>query len=324
MRLRLALAAMVACATLALGADTGLLGTKITIREQPGRTPRGDLRCRDVAVALPAPGSVGDPSIAGIDIDVVVANGGGASVALPGGTGWSVKAASPPYYLYKNASAPQGGSPVRKLLLRAGKLVKLQMRGAAVGAASPSGGVDVRVTLATGDRLCASFPSATIVKDQPGTLVGKNAPAPADCGSTTTTTVVTTSTTTSTTVALQPCPPSGTCGGPCPAGACIMVPTFSNPSLSECLCVPPTVVPCGAAGGYPACGGACAFGETCAPFVFLPGPGNPFTFCACVDSNAVCNAASDCSPGLCPPGLVCGDESQVTPNLCGCTNPGPG
>jgi hypothetical protein len=204
--------------------------------------------------------------------------------------------------------------------------VKLQIRGAAVGAASPSGGVDVRLDLANGDRLCASFAPGDIVKDQPGTLVGRNATAPADCGtttSTTTSTVTTTSTTstTSTTVVLAPCGPGPgplVCGNACPDGLCMDVPTFSNPQLSECLCVPQNVVPCSANGNFPTCNGACAAGETCAPFVFDTGS-TLVPVCACVSSSAVCGpAGSSCAPGLCTDGNVCTDAHLNDPSFCGC------
>src|SRR5258705_13990686 len=110
MRARIAFAGLLVVAGAALAADHGLFGNKVSIRERPGRTPRGDLTCRDAAVTLPAPGSPGDPSVAGVDVDVTVANGGGASIAVPGGTGWTVKSSAPPSYAYKNPSAPQGGS----------------------------------------------------------------------------------------------------------------------------------------------------------------------------------------------------------------------
>jgi hypothetical protein len=319
MRIHLVVCVMLAFGLPALAADLGLFGTKVAIHERPGRTPRSDLRCRDAAVALPAPGAPGDPSVGGVDIEISVPNGGGVPVAVPGGTGWTIKSSSPPYYLYKNASAPQGGSAVRKLLLRGGKLVKLQMRGAPVGAASPSGGVDVRLELANGDRLCASFSPGDVVKDQPGTLIGRNAVAPADCGTTTSTTVVTTSTT-PTTIVLSPCftGPGGACDNDCPGGTCMAVPTFSNPQLTECLCVPVTVVPCGNNASYPTCGEPCASGETCAPFVFDSTGSSAIRFCACVASSAVCAPAGpSCSPGVCSDGLVCTDD-QGDPRFCGC------
>ena len=321
MRFAFVLVSLVGFVLPAVGADVGLVGTRVSIRERAGRTPRSDLRCRDVAVALPAPGNPGDPSAGGVEVEISVPNGGGAAVAVPGGAGWTVKSSSPPYYVYNNPSAPQGGSAVRKLLLRGSTLVKLQIRGAAVGAASPSGGVDVRLTLTNVDRLCASFAQSDIVKDQPGTLVGRNAAAPADCGTTTSTTssTVTTSSTTSmtsTTIVLAPCPGLA-CGNACPDGLCMDVPSFSSPDLFECLCVPPTVVPC-ATNDYPTCGGACAAGETCAPFKADTGA-SVVTVCGCVSSSAVCGpAGASCGPGPCTGGLVCTDAHAAEPPFCGC------
>ena len=329
MRARISFAGLLLFAGATLAADYGLFGNKVSLRERPGRTPRSDLTCKDVAVTLPAPGSPGDPSVAGVDVDVTVTNGGGASIAVPGGTGWTVKSSAPPSYAYKNPSAPQGGSPVRKLLLRGGKLVKLQVRGVAIGAASPSGGVQVVFRLVNGDRLCAAFQQTDMVKDAPGTLIGRNAAAPTDCGSTTSTTVPTTTTTvttptTSTTIVLAPCGFTGPggCGGPCQDGECMAVPTFSDPSLSECLCVPPNVVPCMASGFYPTCGQACAAGETCAPFRYDRPGLDPITVCACVPASSQCSPApSFCSPGVCASGLVCTDQHELDPSFCGCGAP---
>lgn len=313
-------------ATLAVAADTPLSGRKLSIRERPGREPRIDLACRDVAVALPAPGSPGDPSIAGLSVVVLVDAGGSATIAVPGGSGWTVTQA-PVRYRYKNPSAPAGGSAVRKLDLRAGRQVKLASRGAAVGAASPAGGVLARVEFASGDVLCARFDQDEITKDQPGTLVGRNADAPATCDGPSTTTT-TTSVPTTTTSPFPPCSPPGggppTCGGVCePGSACTAVPTFSHPEtgFQTCVCLPDGMAPCG---GYPQCGGACDAGNVCAAFFIEE---NEATFCACTDPAFECAGPGPghpedvCEPGDCPPGSACHVFTGQQATFCGCGTP---
>lgn len=312
----------------AFAADLPLDGTKVAIRERPGRTPRTDFSSRDTDVALPSPGSAGDPSIGGATVEVTVDAGGGATFVVPGGAGWKVTASSGTY-LYKNASAPDGGSSVRKLLLRDGKLVKLSARGAAVGAASPAGGISVRVALANGDVLCARFPSGTIVKDASGTLVARNAPAPEFCTSpppTSSSTTTTTSTTTSTSTSLYaPCSGGSAplCDGACPAGeSCRSV--VSVDAGNTCICVPDGVASCG--GGYPTCGGACDRGNVCVPARDSATPGSGG--CGCAHPDAECGGGPSpgdpsgvCTFGACGGTQVCAFLTTQIGVICGCDVP---
>jgi len=313
-------------AVTAFAADFPLDGTKLGIHERAGRTPRSDVMCRDASVVLPGPGGAGDPSLGGATIEITIDAGGAATFIAPPGAGWKVGTA-PLSYLYKNNLAPAGGSSVKRLLLRDGKLVKLSVRGATIGAASPAGGADVRITFGNDDVLCARFPSSSIVKDQPGTLIAKNAPAPAFCTAPTTSSTSTTavSTTTVTSTSLYP-PCSGgsapACDGTCVSGdSCRNVLTVSAGSV--CICVPDALPSCGM--GYPTCGGACDGGNACMPFrEIFPAM---TTFCACAPAGAVCQGGpspedptSVCTPGACPPGLVCG-FALASGGQCGCTTP---
>src|SRR5947207_2330628 len=147
-------------AVTAFAADFPLDGTRLGIHERAGRTPRSDVVCRDASVALPGRGGAGDPSLGGVTIEITIDGGGAATFYVLGGTGTGWKVGTAPLsYLYKNNLAPAGGSSVRRLLLRDGKLVKLSVRGIAVGAASPAGDADVRLTFGNDDVLCARFPS---------------------------------------------------------------------------------------------------------------------------------------------------------------------
>jgi hypothetical protein len=313
----------------ALAADLPLEGTKIGIRERPGRTPRADLTCRDAAVALPAPGSAGDPSLGGVTIEITVDASGGTTLGVPAGAGWTVKAA-PRTYLYKNGSAPAGGSSVRKLLLRDGSLVKLAARGAAVGAASPAGGASARVVLANGDVLCARFPAGSIVKDQPGVLVARNAPAPAFCTPPTTSTsssTTTVSTTSSTSTSLYPPCVGGSapaCGGTCAAGASCHV-VLSVDAGYACICVPDAGEACGG-NEYPTCGGACDRGNVCLPFRDTGTP--PMGGCGCAHPDAACGGGPSpgdpdgvCVFGACGGTDVCAVTDTPIGALCGCDVP---
>jgi hypothetical protein len=310
-----------------LAADVPLDGTKLGIHERAGRTPKSDLTCRDASVALPAPGSAGDPSLGGATIEITIDAGGSATFVAPPGTGWKVTAA-PLAYLYKNALAPAGGSSVKRLLLRDGKLVKVSARGSAVGATSPAGGASVRLTLANGDVLCARFPSTSIVKDQPGTLIAKNAPAPAFCSapttsSTSSTTTVSTSTVTSTSL-YPPCSGGSApaCDGTCTVGdSCRSI--FSSDGGYACICVPDGVPSCGS--GYPTCGGACNQGNVCIPFRDISGT---TTGCGCTHPDAVCGGGpgpghpeSMCSFGPCGAGFVCAYFDTPIGLVCGCDVP---
>jgi hypothetical protein len=323
-------ACMLGVAGFGLAADIPLSGRKLSIREKAGREPRIDLTCRDAAVTLPAPGTAGDPSIAGLDVVVLVDAGGGATIAVPGGAGWTVTPV-PLRYRYKNPSAPAGGSAARKIELRAGKQAKVSTRGAPVAAALPSGGVLARIELASGDVLCARFDQNEIVRDEPGRLIGKNADPPASCDpppTTSSSTSTPTTTSTTSTSLYHPCSPPGggppTCDGACETGtSCTVVPSFSHPEtgFTTCLCLPDGTAPCG---GYPQCGGACDAGNVCAAFF---SDSNEATFCACTDPSFECAGPGPghpedvCEPGRCPPGSVCHFLDAQGTVFCGCGTP---
>jgi hypothetical protein len=150
--------------TTAARADVPLACAQLAIRESPGRAPRVALTCRDVAVPFPTPGGADDPSIHGLSVAVAIDDGGGTLIDVPGGAGWTVHATAPRAYVYKNRNAPLD-SAVQKLVIREGRVLKLAIRGAAVGAASPAGGASVRLALGSGTVVYARFDASELVVD---------------------------------------------------------------------------------------------------------------------------------------------------------------
>lgn len=167
-------------------AGTPLSGTRLLIREPPGRPARRDVVCRDSTLTLPTPGSSTDPSIVGISL-VFDFPDGGSGIDAPGGVGWTVSQ-SPLTYRFK---ARQGNVPtyIRRALLREGRLVKVSVRTEEQALLFPHQPTSAFFRLnfgsyaapPTGVYLCARWDAEEIVRNEPNVLLGGETDRPADC-----------------------------------------------------------------------------------------------------------------------------------------------
>jgi hypothetical protein len=137
---------------------------------------------------IPAVGGAADPLINGGSVEVVDTGGPGTLTDALGAGAWS-GLGNPPGskgYKYKNAGAPAGGAV--KLIILKEKVIKILAKDDGSLNGPVSG--EVGITLATGaDNYCASFGGIGI-KNDPGLVKRKDAPAPGACptaGTTTTT-----------------------------------------------------------------------------------------------------------------------------------------
>jgi hypothetical protein len=101
-----------------------------------------------------------------------------------GKPGWLVKDATVDSYKFTNKLAPSAPSPVKTLLLKQGKVVKIVASETGLALAGPQGAIGIRITI--GSRaMCARFAAtnAVITKDLANKFAAKNATASvmADC-----------------------------------------------------------------------------------------------------------------------------------------------
>lgn len=274
---------------------------------------------RDPDVLFPPVGGADDPatgSPGGALLDLFSATEGAAGLAVPSGEGtpgWTVAAGTVPRFRFRNPDAPAGVSPVRVVVLKAGRVLKVVARTTGVPLAVPQLAVGIRFTTGT-RRTCALFGGSTIQKDVAGKFVAKGALASAlaDCSDASLTVV--------------PChliadPFEPMCGGVCPPGETCA--TEFGPQLEQlCVCHPVGTTSC-LDSGFPACGGFCAGGNTCQAFhLSFPEGGVELSSCACVDPANTCDdPAGTCfAVGVCPTGQACLAQGPPT-SACGCLTP---
>ncbi len=285
---------------------------------------------KDPGILVPAPGALGDPSVAGFYFDVITSTET-VELRIPGGPGWRVRDGVRPVYMYKGSIVGNDGSVT--FVIRDGGL-RLRMRGLQFAETSPFEAMAIRVRLPTG-AICAAFIGGAVRRDENGVFAGSAATADvlASCQQTT---IID---------ALTPCGLSGPqCGGNCPDdGACAgdrdgfcscvsphqpcgdSTPacngecvgggecfTINHPVESSCRCAPSGQVPCGATGGT-----YCPGGSSCQLVPFRFG----LDYSACIDDDAVCGepwfgfcpSGSQCRPLLPPPDIMW----SCQPFLCG-------
>src|SRR5262249_36219621 len=201
-------------------------GKKLQLRRSSSGKEKLVFQSKDPTFAFPAVGSADDPATGtpgGLKVELFSQNDAARpSFVAPAGVGkpgWRVTDSSVDSFMYTNSQAPAAPSPLKAVLLKQGK--QLKVTGAAIGLAlvGPQGSVAIRVT--TGSlRSCAVFGAGTIHRDQAGSFLAVNALAPSipDCSdaslgiasSTTTTTGARSTTTTSTTPTTSTTLPPGT------------------------------------------------------------------------------------------------------------------
>jgi hypothetical protein len=243
---------------------------------------------RDPSFLFPAIGGADDPatgSPGGIVVEIFAPTEPTQTVSAPpgvGNPGWKVVDGANDSFTYR------GGAPsLRKALLREARLIKLSSDDAGLSLAAPLGRVAIRIT--TGSlRNCAVFDASTVVRDQPGRFVARDASAAglSDCSD-------------ASLLGQAPCGGSEpACDGTCAAGEECVGLVGGLGTVESCVCTPIGTTPCGA-GGATCEEGACPAGEECQsvdPYLMEP-------FCTCIDPNVLCG---DGQPGgYCPPDSTC-------------------
>ena len=208
--------------------DRPISGKKLQLRRSSNGKEKLVFQSKDTTFLFPAIGSADDPSIGtpgGMTVELFSQTDPNHPLIIaPAGVGkpgWEVVTGSSPSFKYRNSVAPAGPSPLKVVVLKQGKQMKLT--GAAIGLAltAPQHSLAIRVT--TGSlRNCAVFGASTVRRDQPGSFLATKALAPSipDCSDaslgggastttsttvapTTTSTPASTTTTTSTTAAIS-------------------------------------------------------------------------------------------------------------------------
>jgi hypothetical protein len=299
--------------------DQPVDAVKLVLKRSAGGSQSLVFVSRDPDVLFPAVGSGDDPatgSPGGALLDLFSATEGSAALAVPPGEGtpgWTVAAGGVPRFRFRNPDAPAGVSPVRVVVLKQGRVLRVVAKTTGLPLAVPQLAVGIRITTGT-LRTCALFGGTTIQKDVAGKFVAKGALAATltDCSDASLTVV--------------PChliadPFEPMCGGVCPAGETCAT-EFSPQIEPRCVCHPLGTTSC-IDSGYPACGGFCAGGAQCQAFhLSFPEGGIELPSCACVDPANTCDdPAGTCfAVGTCPTGQVCLVQGPPT-SACGCLTP---
>jgi hypothetical protein len=268
--------------------DKPLPGTILRLQRSAGGE-KMLLVLNDPSIPVPAQGSPDNPAAtAGLRIMLFGHDVPGemAEVTAPAGLGrpgWKYGSTGFVRYRFRNGAAPGGISPIRSVVLREGKGLRVVARAVGLALAGPQGSVGVRIEMGS-IRLCALFAGSAVLRDQASLFLAKSAPAPGlvEC--------------TDEGLFGVPCDASATCGGTCPDGAAC----GGDPGLGlPCSCIAANQ-PCGDTA--PVCNGTCPTGEECANVGGVPYPG-----CGCLPPGSVgCGTVSPtCGDGACPAGTSC-------------------
>jgi hypothetical protein len=288
---------------------------------------------RDPRLPFPPVGSADDPVVGtpgGALVELFSASGEKAVLAVPPGAGKPGWTADADRYVFSNRAGLGAPSPVERVVLKRGRLLKVIASASGLALAAAQGSVAIRVSTG-GLRTCALFDTTAVRRDEAGRFLAQDAIAAAiaDCADETlggfscaeTAFPVCNGTCPVDAVcgpsigldgcrcisAAQPCGDTAPiCNGECPAGEeCA---TFEGYPLPTCNCLLAGSTPCGGAGG-PTCAGACPGSRVCRLFGF-PGPAGGER-CVCAEPGP-CTTA--CGGADCPSGFFC----VVIPTL-GCT-----
>jgi hypothetical protein len=283
-------------------ADQVVTGSKLVLKRSAARETL-ILVLKHAGMLVPPPGDADDPVTAGMRIqlfghdpsetaELVVPPGAGAP-------GWSEHAGARTRYRYRNRDAPADPSPVRLVVLREGRGLKVVARRAGLALTDPQGSVGIRIEMGS-TRICALFAGSAVRRDRPGRFVARKAAEPGltEC--------------TDEGLFGLGCEESFGCGGLCPGGA----QCGGAPGLG-CECVSPDQ-PCGDTD--PVCNGQCPEGWTCADV-----GGVPYPSCACLATGSTgCGTVyPTCGDGDCPSGTTCYTDTfrccgDVTITGCAC------
>ena len=187
MRLVLLLAAVV-FVDAAMALDRPIDAVKLSMKRSSSGRKTLTFVTKDVNLPFPTIGSADDPATGtpgGMVVDLFSRGEGvgqisiGRGVGLPG---WSIATGAVPSYRYVNPGAPSGPTSARTVLVRKGKVLKIVAKDVPLPLAATQQRLAIRITM--GDvRVCAVFLSPSLVRDVPGSVVGKHALALslADC-----------------------------------------------------------------------------------------------------------------------------------------------
>lgn len=318
-------------ATHARALDAPISGATLTLRWNSNLEGRLVFVSKDPTFLFPAIGSSDDPgtgSPAGAFVWLFPGSpwAVAGSVHAPGGPGWTSQSGRVDVHRWSNPDAPAGPSPIRSIVMKRGRTLKVVSKIVPMTKTPPVGRLAIRIDIGS-LRNCAVFEAETIRRDEPFRFTARRAARPiaTDCDTAidgTTTTTIASGSTTTTTFPLPSCAAAAdypVCGGACPPGEmCGPNALFTNGLDFQCACFPQGAIPC-AVSGYSICGGACLDGNVCQAFNLQVGGGS-VTTCACVSPTSTCGPpppATCGGVGACPPGQVC--FGTTTPTLlCGC------
>lgn len=160
--------------------DRRVSGARLSLRRTGSGKEKAVFVSRDPALVFPVSASGDDPVVVGATVDLLSPAEGSASFDLPA-SNWSVNPAGM-VYKFLNATAPDATSTVKVAIIKHGKLLKVVSKDVGLPLAGPQGSVGIRIQ--TGLlRNCARFGPGTIVRDEVGKFIAKNASASglADC-----------------------------------------------------------------------------------------------------------------------------------------------
>jgi hypothetical protein len=169
--------------------DQPISGKKLQLRRSSNGKEKLVFQSMDPAFPFPALGSADDPSIGtpgGLTVELFSQSDPSHPVLdAPVGVGkpgWQVVTGSNPSFKYRNSVAPAGPSPLKVIVLKRGKQMKVTGAAIGLGLATAQNSIAIRIT--TGSlRSCTVFGPSTIRRDQAGSFLATKALAPSipDC-----------------------------------------------------------------------------------------------------------------------------------------------
>ena len=169
-------------------ADQPISGAKLLLL-QSGGEEKLVFVSRDPAFLFPTIAGADDPGSGtpgGLQVDLISPlEPMGVSLVAPVGAGtpgWTATAGAVPSHRFRNAAAPDTLSPLKVVVLKQGRVLKIIGRSTGLALTVPQGSVGVRIV--TGSlRSCARFDASTMRRDEAGRVVARAASAAgvADC-----------------------------------------------------------------------------------------------------------------------------------------------
>jgi len=183
----------------AWGADQFLPGKSLLLRSPASGRQRAVFVAKSASLVAPTPSGPDDPRTTGATLEFrSLLDDESATLSLPA-AGWTANPTGTVYHFH-------GTDVVKVALVKTGATLRVVAKSTGITLdEATQGSIGVILTSGT-TRYCALF-GGTIVHDEPGKFIAKNAPAPLVCP---TSTVTTTSSTTSTTTTSTTLPECGT------------------------------------------------------------------------------------------------------------------